>query len=282
MHEVFQLGELGNLLRESREQLGLSLDQVEASTRIRRAYLESLEAESFDELPNRVATQGFLRNYASALGLDVDYVLELYGEGEESAGTRRPASANSGIQLKSIPMTPPSRFSPDLLIGFLMITALLGIILYFVYRQYLLPLELASVSGLSSPTSQAALVLPTPTPLPTDTPTPTITPTPPFYTGVTVELVITGESWVQVLVDGTKAFEGVLQTGDRRHWNGDRQVAVRAGNAGGVEVLVNGESVGLMGEPGQVVDQVWEKVEEAVATPSQENTAQTPTPTSSP
>jgi hypothetical protein len=59
-------------------------------------------------------------------------------------------------------------------------------------------------------------------------------------------------------------------------------VAVRAGNAGGVEVLVNGESVGLMGEPGQVVDQVWEKVEEAAVTPSQENTAETPTPTPSP
>ena len=283
IHEVHKLGELGDLLRESREQLGLSLDQVETSTRIRRAYLEALEAEKFDELPNQVATQGFLRNYASAVGLDVDYVLELYGEGDEKrADTRRPASSDSGIELKSIPMTPPSRFSPDLLIGFLMITALLGIILYFVYKQYLLPLELASVSGSSSPTSQAALVLPTPTPLPTNTPTPTITPTPPFYTGVTVELVITGESWVQVIVDGTKAFEGILRTGERRHWNGDRQVAVRAGNAGGVEVLVNGESVGLMGEPGQVVDQVWEKVEEAAVTPSRENTAETPTPTPSP
>ena len=282
MHEVFQLGELGDLLLESREQLGLSLDQVEASTRIRRAYLEALEAENFDELPNRVATQGFLRNYASTLSLDVDYVPELYEKGENRAGTRRPASANSGIELKSIPMTPPSRYSPDLLIGFLMITALLGIILYFVYKQYLLPLELASVTGSPSPTSQAALVLPTPTLLPTKTPTPTITPTPPFYTGVTIELVITGESWVQVLVDGTKAFEGILQIGERRHWNGDRQVAVRAGNAGGVEVLVNGESVGLMGEPGQVVDQVWEKVEEPPPAPSPDDIAETPTPTPSP
>jgi hypothetical protein len=56
-------------------------------------------------------------------------------------------------------------------------------------------------------------------------------------------------------------------------------VAVRAGNAGGVEVFVNGESMGLMGQPGQVVDQVWEKLEEAPNAPPQDNASGTPTPT---
>ncbi len=277
-----QLDQLGDLLRQSREQLGLSLDEVEASTHIRRAYLEALEAENFDALPNRVATRGFLRNYASALKLDATYVLELYEQGRTHGVVGRPAFIEDRVQLKSIPMTPPSRFSPDLLIGFLLITALLGAILYFVYEQYLLPLELTSATSFSPATSEAAILLPTPTPPPTDTPTPTITPTPLFYTGVTVELVITNESWVQVLVDETKAFEGVLQAGERRHWTGDHQVAVRAGNAGGVEVIVNGESKGLMGEPGQVIDQVWEKLEGTPAPPNQDDVADTPTPTPGP
>jgi cytoskeletal protein RodZ len=272
------LGQLGDVLRESREQLGLSMDDVEASTRIKRAYLEALEAEDFDRLPNYVAARGFLRNYASVLKLDVDYVLELYDKEIGHATPGHMARAGGEVKLKSISMTPPSRFSPDLLIGFLMLTALAGIILSFVYRQYLLPLEMVSPGAAPSPSSEAAIALPTPTPLPTDTPTPTITPTPPYYTGVTVELVITEESWVQVLVDGAKSFEGILQVGEQRHWTGERQVAVRAGNAGGVEVIVNGESMGLMGEPGQVVDQVWEKLEEA-PNPAQDSASDTPTPT---
>jgi len=273
------LGELGDLLRQSREQLGLSLEAIEASTRVKRAYLEALEAEDFEALPNRVATHGFLRNYASALKLDVAYVLELYEAKEGSTIVGRTTPSAARIQLKSISMTPPSRFSPDLLIGFLLITGLLGAILYFVYLQYLLPLEMAPVVGPTSPTSEAAIILPTPTPVPTDTPTPTVTPTPLFYTGVTVELVVTDETWVQVLVDETKAFEGILQAGERRHWSGEQQVAVRAGNAGGVEVIVNGESMGLMGEPGQVVDQVWEKLEEATTSPPEDSNTDTPTPT---
>lgn len=278
---VSQLGQLGELLRQSREQLGLSLEKIESLTRIKRTFLEALETEDFDQLPNRVAARGFLRNYASALNLDVDYVLELY-EKESQYEAGHATQFRDGIQLKSIPMTPPSRFSPDLLIGFLMITALLGIILYFVYQQYLLPLEMASNAGVMTPASDAAITLPTPTPLPTNTPTPTVTPTPLYYTGVTVELVVADESWVQVLVDEVKAFEGILTVGERRHWTGDRQVAVRAGNAGGIEVIVNGESMGLMGEPNQVVDQVWEKVEQAPDSPVQNNATATPTPTPGP
>jgi cytoskeletal protein RodZ len=255
------------------------MDDVEGSTRIKRPFLEALEAEDFDQLPDRVSARGFLRNYASVLKLDVDYALELFDKETGHEATGRAERAGDEVKLTSIPLTPPSGFSPDLLIGLLMITALVGIILLFVYQRYLVPLETASPDALLLPSSEAALALPTPTPLPTDTPTPTITPTPLYYTGVTVELVITDESWVQVLVDEAKTYEGILQVGEKRHWTGDRQVAVRAGNAGGVEIIVNGESMGLMGQPGQVVDQVWEKLEDAPDAPPQENAAETPTPT---
>ena len=74
--------------------------------------------------------------------------------------------------------------------------------------------------------------------------------------------VISQPSWVQILADDAKVFEGVLQPGERRNWTGRSRVAIRAGNAGGVEVIVNGISRGVMGAEGQVVDQIWEKVDD--------------------
>jgi cytoskeletal protein RodZ len=276
------LSELGDLLRRSREQLGLSLEEVETLTHIKSPYLQALEAENFDILPNRVAAHGFLRNYASVLKLDANHVLELYETRQGRSPASRLSLSPNGIQFKDISMMPRPRLSPDLLIGFLAITALVGAILYFVYWQYMSSPEMASVTGFASPTAEAAILLPTPTPPPTQTPTPTATPSPLFYTGVTVELVITDQSWVQVSVDEVKAFEGVLAAGERRQWAGNRQVIVRAGNAGGVEVIVNGESQGLMGERGQVADQVWEKREDGVTASPQENVTSTPTSTPTP
>ncbi len=271
------MGELGDLLRQSREQLGLTLDDIQASTHIKSSYLEALEEERFDDLPNLVVRRGFLRNYASALNLDPSYVLELHdGHDQHTAASSGPAMSEDGIRFKSISMARPARISPDLLIGLLLIATLVGVVIavFYVYQDSLLPLLLEPDTAPPVATADAAFILPTPTPAPTKTPTPTITPTPLYYTAVTVELLITDQSWVQVLVDDVKAFEGILQAGEQRHWTGTRQVAVRVGNAGGVEAIVNGESLGAMGEPAQVIDQVWVKMEEGAA-----SAALTPTPT---
>lgn len=73
------MGELGDRLRRAREARGLSLDQVEEITKIRRRYLEALEEEDFGQLPGEVFVRGFLRNYAVALGLDAEETLAAAG-----------------------------------------------------------------------------------------------------------------------------------------------------------------------------------------------------------
>jgi len=61
--------EIGRTLRLTREKRGLSLQQVEESTKIRTRYLRDLENENFDVLP-AVYMLGSLRTYAEHLGLD--------------------------------------------------------------------------------------------------------------------------------------------------------------------------------------------------------------------
>ena len=62
--------DLGGVLRERREAMGASLAEVEAATRIRQKYLAALESDDWSLLPGEVVGRGFLRNYATYLGLD--------------------------------------------------------------------------------------------------------------------------------------------------------------------------------------------------------------------
>lgn len=62
--------DLGGVLRERREAMGASLAEVEAATRIRQKYLAALESDEWSLLPGEVVGRGFLRNYATYLGLD--------------------------------------------------------------------------------------------------------------------------------------------------------------------------------------------------------------------
>ena len=80
---------LGDVLREAREAKGVDLVRVERDTKIRERYLSALEGGDFRELPGSVYTKGFLRNYGAYLGLDPDYLIDLYRI-ETASGPDRP------------------------------------------------------------------------------------------------------------------------------------------------------------------------------------------------
>ncbi|MBC8507455.1 MAG: DUF4115 domain-containing protein [Anaerolineales bacterium] len=62
---------VGKKLRDAREALDLTLEQVAQETHIRLHYLRAMEAGQFDTIPSRVQKRGFLRSYAGFLRIDV-------------------------------------------------------------------------------------------------------------------------------------------------------------------------------------------------------------------
>lgn len=76
----------GTLLREAREDRGLTLDDVAAMTRVPRGMLEHLEEDRFEEYEAEVFVRGHLRNYAREMRLDVDEVVQAY---ERETGRRK-------------------------------------------------------------------------------------------------------------------------------------------------------------------------------------------------
>ena len=82
---------VGDKLREAREVRGVDLFRVERDTKIRAKYLGALEDGDFSDLPGDVYARGFLRNYATYLGLDAD---EMEEEWREEAGHAVPVRPN--------------------------------------------------------------------------------------------------------------------------------------------------------------------------------------------
>ncbi len=89
-----EVHKLGEVLRTAREAKGVDLARVERDTKIRERYLAALEAGDYADLPGAVYTRGFLRNYGAYLGLETEYLIDLYRL-ESSAATERPALPSS-------------------------------------------------------------------------------------------------------------------------------------------------------------------------------------------
>ena len=264
---------LGEMLKSAREAQGLTLEDVEEAIHIRQYLLIAMEENNFKEFASPIIARGLIRNYAKYLKLNPIDALTLY-DGNGLVPVKGQRLTSNGIEFMNLSMAPRPFVNWDLIIGALLVVLVVGGVGYLAYGAVVQPRVTPTPTKTPNPAAlgdDAALLLPTVTPLPTDTPTPlppTDTPTPIIYGGVNVELVITQASWIQILADDVKIFEGVLQPGERRNWTGQRRVAIRAGNAGGVEVVVNGASRGVMGTEGQVVDQIWEKVDDpSILTP---------------
>ena len=84
---------LGGQLRAERERRGAVLEQVSEATKIRKTYLEALEAHDWKALPADVFTRGYVRTYAEYLGLDQEHLLKVYTRERRIAGVDDPSTS---------------------------------------------------------------------------------------------------------------------------------------------------------------------------------------------
>lgn len=63
-------------LAELREASGVTLDQIEHSTKIGKHFLRAIEEGRFKDLPGGILTRSYIRQYASAIGCSAESILQ--------------------------------------------------------------------------------------------------------------------------------------------------------------------------------------------------------------
>ena len=123
---------IGDILRQSRVDRGVTLADVEQDIRINRVYIEALENARFEELPAPVYARGFMRSYARYLGLDPDEALRAV---PRDLPRPRDLDPMPGLR-RAMPSTLPAmpRLNPPMAIGIGAAVVLLVVALIFVPR----------------------------------------------------------------------------------------------------------------------------------------------------
>jgi cytoskeletal protein RodZ len=240
---------LGETLRQARLDKGVSLSDAARDTRIRRAYLEALEAEDVAQLPAPVYTRGFLRTYADYLGLNSQAMVDLY----QPQARREPSpTLRAAVPRVAIPRQIPLR---PVLYALGAIAFAVG--LFFAWNWYQ-DVQASLREGDASlravragtPTPLGPRV-PTPFPIAVASPSPTATataepptPTPtstPVVDGILVEFRTNARVYVEAAVDGQQVLAETLPAGAQRQLPlGREAVIMRASIGSAVDVTVNG------------------------------------------
>ncbi len=235
---------LGDEFRAARESRHLSLSDVSEQIHIRSVYLQSIENEEWSVIAAPVYVRGFIRTYARFLGLDPEHGVDQFNASIGALAAKPHEPVPHG------PIDRARRPSPWLLIAgaaALILVVFVGI-RYFQFQQD--GGDAQSVAQASAEPSAAGTVAASAAPK-VALPKPVEVAKPALKRSL--EISVTAPSWLLVKVDGAQVLQGIMPAGTRKSYHGT-SAFVRAGNAGGVDLTLNGKHLGAMGQSGAVIE----------------------------
>jgi cytoskeletal protein RodZ len=258
----------GAILKRCREYHEISLEEAEESTKIGANYLQALEDDQIGQFASLAYLKGFLRIYATYLGLNPDDMIRLYEKLFTSGSTHGDDKKSAAGAAK-----PDSRYKfpfqklamPAILLVLILITAAI------VNRSpstpprqnqpttATVPIAAATIQPLRSSAKQVPAIIKAEETV-SDQQRPDsqsavqnrVQP-PPMESskGFIVRMKVTQSGSLTVTIDGSTSQAYDLVAGDSVEWKADRNITLELSNAGGVEVELNGRQLKPFGPPGK-------------------------------
>ena len=241
---------LGSMITKARKDAGLSIDDLSSATNIRGPLLRQMESDDFSQCGGETYARGHLRNIAVKLGIDPQIFLTAFEDEQMHIDrTMRDLLVENNVMREPKEVRKVSwKVLVTISVAYLFVAGLAQII----------------VSNNSTPDIPVAIEeTATPTASPESTPEPTATeevvPTEEatVTTGQGVEVVINAtraKSWLFVSdSSGRVLFSGQIPQGVTKTFSTNQQLNLKIGNAGGVDLSVNGKKIDSLGSDGQVV-----------------------------
>jgi cytoskeleton protein RodZ len=247
----------GNKFKSARESLGVTLDEIAQETRISTRYLRAIESESFDVLPGGVFNRGFIRTYASWIGLDpqaaVDEYRDLASGIESDEPEPDPATTNRPIRANN-----PDTHVLPVAIGVLIVL----IVLFYVFSSNagrssteatVLSSILAQIAQPERTPAAPALQRVGKTHEATGTRVGDDGPISSVAGSLEIRIEVHAATWVSILADGQELIGGeILRAGTSRQYIATEALELTIGNAAGLTLVINGREVPSLGGTGQV------------------------------
>jgi cytoskeleton protein RodZ len=235
---------LGALITKSRTDARLSIEDLAKVTNIPSTLLRDMENNNFAKCGGETYARGHLRNMAAKLGVDERIFLELF-ENEVTAPAK-PIRELLNENNVTMPYQEPKRISWKVLAA----GSAAVLVLFAGAQIFFLNSDNSNVPEIIVTTSA------TPSNSASESAAPSVAASPETTGGVTVELAATrGTTWLYATNEnGEVLFSGKVRQGTSKTFSEAAQVNLRVGNAGGVDISVNGKDVGSIGANGDVVN----------------------------
>ncbi len=240
---------LGEMIRQAREDAGLSIDELAQIVNLRSRLLVAMEDDDFIQCGGDAYARGHLKNIARATNSSASEFIALFNANHstDSRSIHSQLVDNNAAAIKS----ENKRLSWKVLLSAsLSIVVLIGVVQF-------------ALSSMEGEDIVAPIVAESASPSPEPSITPSATAVPETNTTATttgVTLVITaarGDSRIHVVASGETLYKGPLLQGEEKSFKDDVSIAIYLSNAGDVDLTLNGEKLPPRGEQNQEIRETF-------------------------
>lgn len=240
---------LGEVIRQAREDAGLSIDELAQIVNLRSRLLVAMENDEFLQCGGDAYARGHLRNIAKATNTSASELVALF-DSNHSTDSRSIHSQLVDNNAATIKGENKRSSWKVLLSASLSIVVLIGVVQF-------------ALSSMEGEDIVAPIVAESASPSPEPSITPSATAVPETNTTATttgVTLVITaarGDSRIHVVASGETLYRGPLLLGEEKIFTDQRTIAIYLSNAGDVDLTLNGEKLPPRGERNQEIRETF-------------------------
>jgi cytoskeletal protein RodZ len=239
---------LGEFLQQARENAGLSVDELAHIVNLRPGLIRAMESNDFLPCGGDTYARGHIRNIAQITGSNALELLEMY-DAEHSVDSRSIHSQlidNNAAAIRS----ENRKLSWKVLVG-----ASLSIVLLIGVAQF-------AISAIDSEPATTSMVTEEATPTKSPTPSPTASASLSTNSSdastvnqqLTLSIAATrGNSNIDVVIGGVHVYKGPLFQGESKSFAGETSISVFLGNAGDLDLTLNGEKLAPLGDRNQEI-----------------------------
>ena len=239
---------LGEFLQKAREDAGFSIDELAHIVNLRPGLIRSMESNDFLPCGGDTYARGHIRNISQVVGSNAKELLAIY-DADHSVDSRSIHSQlvdNNAAAIRG----ENRKLSWKVLVGAsLSIVALIGVAQFAISAIDSEPAVTSMVVEEVEPSQ-----IPTPSPIAS---TPTAAPTTVASTmsdELTLLIAATrGNSNIDVVIGGVSVYKGPLFQGESKSFVGENSISIYLGNAGDLDLTLNGEKLAPLGDRNQEI-----------------------------
>jgi cytoskeleton protein RodZ len=229
---------IGLVLKEKREEKGLTLDRMARDLCLKVSFLKSIEEGNWENMPHKVYARGYVRKYADLLGVYNEIIPYLTQEDQIQKNTEKPGTRGTRRPDEKLLSFLLSKKTPKAVFIYAVVIAL-TLSFFLVESKRKQGSEISKLENavrVSNSTSEND----------------TRKSAPAFADTKKLMITCHERTWISVIIDGTEKKEFTLKPQEVVILNATEKFDLLIGNAGGIRLILDGKDTSFTGENGQV------------------------------